>query len=341
MESAVIHSATNFGRAIIMPNLIPPITTVKTAMEYKQRIMTALYAISEQKLSDYMTQHNITSPPDYKQFQPLMTLYLTDTTTPREIEKAKQEGIMGVKLYPAGATTNSDSGVTDISKVYPTIQTMAEVGMPLLIHGEVTHPEVDMFDREKEFLQQVLARIVNDFPGLKVVLEHVSTKEAVEFVKQAGDLVAATVTPQHMLLNRNAIFQKGLNPHHYCLPILKREEHRQAVLEAATSGSPKFFLGTDSAPHTVESKECACGCAGVFNAPVALSVYLELFEQMQAIKHFESFASLNGPRFYGLPVNTQKITLVKDSWKVPRSYEFGNSAVIPLNAGKSMIWRLQ
>eukprot|EP01023_Acetabularia_acetabulum_P001452 TRINITY_DN10561_c0_g1_i2.p1 TRINITY_DN10561_c0_g1~~TRINITY_DN10561_c0_g1_i2.p1 ORF type:complete len:401 (-),score=63.08 TRINITY_DN10561_c0_g1_i2:138-1316(-) len=337
MESAVIHSAARFGRAIIMPNLVPPITTVQMAMEYKQRIMTAIQK-HQQKVADCEGMDQLNR--SISDFQPLMTLYMTDSTSCDEIDRAKSSGIMGVKLYPAGATTNSDSGVTDINKVYPTLQHMAKIGLPLLVHGEVTSLQVDMFDREKQFLQQVLKPLMDKLPDLKIVLEHVSTREAVEFVMQGGERIAATVTPQHLLFNRNAIFNKGLNPHHFCLPILKREEHRLAVLEAATRGSSKFFLGTDSAPHTVESKECSCGCAGIFNASVALSVYLEMFEQMQAVQNFEKFASLNGPRFYGLQPNKERIKLVRDTWRVPHSYEFGDSVVIPLRAEENLQWRL-
>eukprot|EP01026_Neomeris_dumetosa_P060464 TRINITY_DN5701_c0_g2_i1.p2 TRINITY_DN5701_c0_g2~~TRINITY_DN5701_c0_g2_i1.p2 ORF type:complete len:339 (-),score=50.81 TRINITY_DN5701_c0_g2_i1:78-1094(-) len=337
MESAVIHSAARFSRAIIMPNLIPPITTVEMALEYKKRILGALKKsiIQLQAVDEY----NIDKESLLK-FEPLMTLYMTDSTTPEEIEKARNAGIIAVKLYPAGATTNSESGVTDIQKIYPTLQYMADINMPLLIHGETTDSDVDVFDREKEFLQRTLGPLLEKIPQLKVVLEHVSTKDAVDFVVSAGERVGATVTPQHMLLNRNAIFNKGLNPHHYCLPILKREQHRLAVLQAATSGSPKFFLGTDSAPHTVERKECACGCAGIFNAPVALQIYLELFEQMDALHNFEKFTSLNGPEFYGLQKNKEIVSFVKNSWKVKELYGFGDSAVVPLCGGSELSWQI-
>lgn len=312
------HTAQHFSRAVIMPNLTPPVTSVPMALEYKQRIMAAV--------------------PKGSSFTPLMTLYLTDRTTPEDVHSAKAAGIPAFKLYPAGATTNSDSGVTDMKKVLPALQAMAETGVLLLVHGEVTDSEVDMFDREAVFIQQKLIPVLEKVPSLKVVMEHITTKEAAEFVAAAPSNVAASVTPQHMLLNRNALFVKGLRPHNYCLPILKREKHREAVAGAVTSGSPKFFLGTDSAPHAKGAKEAACGCAGMFSAPIALGLYATAFEKAGALDKLEAFASFNGPDFYGLPRNTDKITLVRELTKIPESYQFGDSVVVPMWAGEELSW---
>ncbi|MBD3669783.1 MAG: dihydroorotase [Gammaproteobacteria bacterium] len=321
MASVIGHSARQFGRAIIMPNLKPPVTTTEQALAYRDRILAALPANSH--------------------FTPLMTLYLTDTTTPEEIARARSSGhIHAVKLYPAGATTNSDSGVTDIRKTYDTLAAMAEQGLPLLVHGEVTEPEVDIFDREKVFIDRILAPLLKELPQLKVVLEHITTSEAAEFVEAAPDNVAATITPQHLLMNRNAIFVGGIRPHHYCLPILKRETHRQALVKAATSGSAKFFLGTDSAPHAKGDKESACGCAGIYSAHAAIELYAEAFEAAGALERLEGFASHHGADFYGLPRNTDSITLKHEHWDVPAAYPLGEKEVVPLRAGERLGWKL-
>jgi len=277
--------------------------------------------------------------PDKSQaFQPLMTLYLTDNTTPEDVAMAKERGIVAYKLYPAGATTNSDSGVTSFEKVLPAMRAMAEVGMLLLVHGEVTSPEIDVFDREAVFIKEKLLPILDQVPNLKVVMEHITTRNAAEFVASAGDNVAASITPQHMLLNRNSLFVGGLRPHNYCLPVLKREEHRVAVLQAAVSGNPRFFLGTDSAPHPVGAKESACGCAGIFSAPVALPLYAHAFEKAGKLDNLEGFASFNGPDFYGLPRNTDTVTLTRQEWVIPESYEFGDTTVRPMWAGETIQW---
>lgn len=321
MASVVAHSAHEFSRAIIMPNLRPPVLTVAEAAAYRQRIVAALPAGSD--------------------FQPLMTLYLTDNTQPSEIEKAKASRfIHAVKLYPAGATTNSDSGVTSFDQVMPTLEKMAEVGLPLLVHGEVTDPTVDVFDREAVFIDTILRPLIDRLPQLKVVMEHITTAQAAEFVLKASANVAATVTAHHLLMNRNALFQGGIRPHHYCLPVLKREIHRSKLVEAVTSGSNKFFLGTDSAPHAKHAKETSCGCAGMYTAHAALPLYAEVFEAAGALDKFEMFASCNGPRFYGLPINTGTVTLVKESWTVPAEYPFGAHTVVPLRAGELMTRRL-
>eukprot|EP00879_Flechtneria_rotunda_P029926 GHRR01032393.1.p1 GENE.GHRR01032393.1~~GHRR01032393.1.p1 ORF type:complete len:272 (+),score=96.66 GHRR01032393.1:161-976(+) len=270
-----------------------------------------------------------------------MTLYLTDNTPPEEVYTAKAAGIVAFKLYPAGATTNSDSGVTNISICLPTLKAMADAGVLLLVHGEVTDSEVDMFDREAIFIDQKLKPLLEQLPDLKVVMEHITTADAAQFVAAAPDTVAASVTPQHMLLNRNALFAKGLRPHNYCLPILKREKHREAVAAAATSGNRKFFLGTDSAPHAVHTKEAACGCAGIFSAPIALPLYATAFEQAGKLENLEAFASFNGPDFYGLPRNSGKVTLVKEEWIIPDSYGFGGSKVVPMWAGETLSWKVQ
>ena len=285
MQSVVPHTSAHFGRAIVMPNLSPPVVTVQLALEYKQRIINAV-----------PSSHAST-------FTPLMTLYLTDRTSPDEVYKAKAAGIVAFKLYPAGATTNSDSGVTDLSKVLPALKAMADTGILLLVHGEVTDSHVDMFDREAVFISEKLIPLIDKVPNLKVIMEHITTKEAAEFVASGPSNIAATITPQHMLLNRNALFVKGLRPHNYCLPVLKREKHRAAVLNAAVSGNPRFFLGTDSAPHAKHTKEAACGCAGIFSAPIAMSLYAQAFDKAGALDKLEGFASIYGPDFYGLPRN--------------------------------------
>lgn len=320
MRSVVPHSAAHFARAIIMPNLVPPVTTTKLALQYKSRILGAL--------------------PHGSPFDPLMTLYLTDNTPPEDVAAAREAGVVAFKLYPAGATTNSDSGVTSFDRVLPALRAMADLGMPLLVHGEVTDDDVDMFDREAVFIGRKLAPLLERVPDLRVVMEHITTQDAAEFVARAPDNVAATVTPQHMLLNRNALFVKGLRPHNYCLPVLKRERHREAVAAAATSGSPKFFLGTDSAPHARHTKEAPCGCAGVFSAPIALALYATAFEQAGALDKLEGFASFHGPDFYRLPRNSGKVTLVRESWRIPEEYGFGGSAVVPMWAGQDIDWNV-
>ncbi|KAK4347272.1 hypothetical protein RND71_033611 [Anisodus tanguticus] len=343
LNAVVPHSAHHFGRAIVMPNLKPPITTTAAAVAYREAILKSLPADSD--------------------FNPLMTLYLTDTTSPMEIKLARESQVVyGVKLYPAGATTNSQDGVTDLfEKCLPVLQEMVEHNMPLLtaridlikslsaysnawlfrivVHGEVTNPEVDMFDREKVFIETVLRPLVQKFPCLKVVMEHVTTMDAVKFVESCTEgSVAATVTPQHLFLNRNSLFQGGLQPHNYCLPVLKREIHRQALVSAVTSGSKRFFLGTDSAPHDRRRKECSCGCAGIYNAPVALSVYAKVFEKENALDKLEAFTSFNGPDFYGLPRNNSKIKLSKTPWKVPESFSYASGDIVPMFAGEMLDW---
>eukprot|EP00283_Hemiselmis_rufescens_P010973 CAMPEP_0173418958 /NCGR_PEP_ID=MMETSP1357-20121228/953_1 /TAXON_ID=77926 /ORGANISM="Hemiselmis rufescens, Strain PCC563" /LENGTH=352 /DNA_ID=CAMNT_0014381513 /DNA_START=35 /DNA_END=1093 /DNA_ORIENTATION=+ len=326
MLSAVMpHTARIFRRAIIMPNLIPPVSTIDMANSYKERITAAL--------------------PSGAKFQPLMTLYLTKETSPDVIKQASAAGITAVKWYPAGATTNSQFGVkeTELQNLFPTFRAMAEVGMPLLCHGETTDPEADMFDREALWVKTVLKPLVDGVPELKVVMEHVTTTEGVEFVMNAREGVAATMTVQHMLLNRNALFsyqgQGGLRPHHYCLPILKRESHRRSLVAAATSGSPKFFAGTDSAPHTQDKKEASCGCAGCFTSPAALELYAEVFEGEGKLANLEAFTSLNGCKFYGLPPNDSKVKLTKKSWKMPDTYQVSDGvAVVPLRAGEEVEW---
>ncbi|MGF1723267.1 dihydroorotase [Photobacterium nomapromontoriensis] len=308
------------GRAIIMPNLVPPVTDTEAALAYRDRIL------AEQPAAN---------------FSPLMTLYLTDNTTPDEIRRAKATGhIYAAKLYPAGATTNSDSGVTSITKLIPTLEAMQDVGMLLLIHGEVTAHDVDIFDREKTFLDTVLGPIVKQMPNLKIVVEHITTKDAVEFVHNAGPNVAATITAHHLMFNRNHMLVGGIRPHFYCLPILKRNIHQKALVEAATSGSPKFFLGTDSAPHAQERKESACGCAGSYTAHAAIELYAEVFEQAGALEQLEAFASFNGPDFYNLPRNSDTITLTKESWPIPATLSFGQDVVVPIKAGEEMQWKV-
>ncbi|GHA37686.1 dihydroorotase [Photobacterium aphoticum] len=308
------------GRAIIMPNLVPPVTNTEAALAYRDRILAA----------------NPLAP-----FSPLMTLYLTDNTTPDDIRQAKATGhIYAAKLYPAGATTNSDSGVTSIDKLIPTLEAMQEVGMLLLIHGEVTTHEVDIFDREKTFLDTVLGPIVEKMPNLKIVVEHITTKDAVEFIKNAGPNVGATITAHHLMFNRNHMLVGGIRPHFYCLPILKRNTHQEALVEAATSGNPKFFLGTDSAPHAQGRKESACGCAGSYTAHASIELYAEVFEKAGALDKLEAFASFNGPDFYGLPRNTDTITLTKENWSVPETMAFGQDVVVPIRAGEEMMWKV-
>jgi dihydroorotase len=320
MRSVVPSTARQFARAIVMPNLKPPVVTVEQARAYRGRILEALAGSRD--------------------FEPLMTLYLTDDTRPAEIEKAKASGfVKAVKYYPAGATTNSASGVTDLRKCDAVLEAMQAAGLPLLLHGEVTDAEVDVFDREAVFVERVLAPLVKRFASLKVVLEHATTHEAASFVERAGPNVAATITPQHLLLNRNALFAGGLQPHHYCLPVLKRETHRRALVKAATSGSPKFFLGTDSAPHSRADKEMPCGHAGVYSAHAALELYAEAFEAAGALDKLEAFASHFGPDFYGLPRNRGKVTLVREAWDVPRELAFGGATVVPLRAGGKLAWR--
>jgi len=314
-------TAEVFGRAIVMPNLKPPITTTEAAGGYRDRILRCLPAGSP--------------------FVPLMTLYLTDNTDPGEIARAKASGIVhAVKYYPAGATTNSESGVTALPRVYPTLAAMQDLGVVLSLHGEATGDDVDIFDRERVFIERSLAALVRDFPGLKIVLEHVTTADAAEFVAAAPANVAATITPQHLLWSRNALFDGGMRPHWYCMPILKRERHRQALLRAATSGSPKFFLGTDSAPHARHRKESACCGAGCYTAPIALALYAEAFESAGALDRLEGFASHYGADFYGLPRNGDKVTLTRESWTVPAEYPFGAETVVPLRAGESVHWRV-
>jgi dihydroorotase len=321
LASVLPDTARRFGRAIIMPNLRPPLSTTAQVLEYRERILRAL--------------------PPGNTFEPLMTLYLTDNTPATEIAQAKSSGkVHGVKLYPAGATTNSDSGVTAIARCHAALEAMERHGLPLLVHGEVTDAEVDVFDREKIFIERTLAPLVQRFPGLRVVLEHATTRDGVQFVAEAPERVGATLTAHHLLYNRNALFSGGLRPHHYCLPVLKREEHRQALLAVATSGNPKFFLGTDSAPHARNAKESACGCAGMYSAHAALELYAEAFEQAGALERLEAFASFHGADFYGLPRNTGTVTLEKAGWTVPAELPFGKETLVPLRAGESVAWRL-
>jgi len=321
MHSVLPDTARQFARAIIMPNLRPPVTTTEQAQAYRARILAAL--------------------PVGSHFEPLMTLYLTDNTTAKEIRTAKQSGIVhAVKYYPAGATTNSDSGVTDIRKTYPALEEMQLCGMPLLMHGEVTDAAVDVFDREAVFITRVLQPLLRDLPDLRVVFEHISTIDAIQFVKSAPDNIAATITAHHLLYNRNAMLVGGIHPHYYCLPVLKRETHREALLAAATSGSKKFFLGTDSAPHAQHTKESACGCAGIYTAHTAIELYAEVFEQVGALDKLEGFASFYGADFYRLPRNAQSITLRKQEWQVPATVGFGEHQLVPLRASEMVKWKL-
>ena len=321
LKDTVRDVSRYMGRAIIMPNLVPPVTNTEETLGYHQRIM------------DQEPQGS---------FEPLMVLYLTDKTQPEEIAKAKATGkIVAAKLYPAGATTNSDSGVTSVKNIYPVLEAMQKAGMLLLIHGEVTDSSIDIFDREKIFIDTVLKDIVNDFPNLKIILEHITTKDAAEFVAAAGENVAATITAHHLLFNRNHMLAGGIRPHFYCLPILKRNIHQEALIKAATSGSKKFFLGTDSAPHMKHAKEAACGCAGSYTAHAAIELYAEAFEAAGALEQLEAFASFNGPDFYNLPRNSDSITLIKESWDVPATYPLGGEQVVPIRAGETIEWKVK
>ncbi|WP_332741894.1 dihydroorotase [Hydrogenophaga sp.] len=321
LRTVVPHTAAQFARAIIMPNLKPPVTTAAQAVAYRDRIRAAV--------------------PEGVSFEPLMTLYLTDNLPADEIARAKDAGVVALKLYPAGATTNSDAGVTDIRKTHQTLEAMQRAGLLLLVHGEVTSPDIDLFDREAVFIDQQMIPLRRDFPELKVVFEHITTKEAAQYVTEASPFTAATLTAHHLLYNRNAIFTGGVRPHYYCLPVLKRETHRQALLAAATSGSDRFFLGTDSAPHPAHLKEHAMGCAGCYTAHAAIEMYAEAFDSVGALDKLEAFASFNGPAFYGLPRNRGTVTLVRESWTTPESFRFGEADLKPLRGGEALPWRLQ
>ncbi|HXX12069.1 MAG TPA: dihydroorotase [Burkholderiales bacterium] len=319
LRAVLPHSVRRFARAIIMPNLRPPIASTQSALAYRERIRAAL--------------------PRGARFEPLMTLYLTEETTPDQVRSARASGaVYAIKYYPAGATTHSESGVTDLRRCLKSLEAMAETGLPLLVHGEVTDTQIDVFDREKAFIEHTLGPLVQRLPGLKIVLEHISTADAVRFVLAAPPNVAATITAHHLLLNRNALFQDGLRPHHYCLPLLKHEEHRQALLRAIASGEPKFFLGTDSAPHARTAKEAPCGCAGVYTAHAAIELYAEAFEAAGALGRLEAFASFHGADFYGLPRNSEQLTLVRREWTVPDELPYGASTVVPLRAGERVRW---
>jgi dihydroorotase len=321
LKAVLPLTARQFARAIVMPNLVPPVTTMAAALAYRARILEAL--------------------PEGARFTPLMTCYLTDGADPAEIARGYTENVFAaVKLYPARATTNSAHGVTDLARTYPVLERMSALGMPLLVHGEVTDPDVDIFDREAVFIERVLAPLMARFPALRIVLEHITTREAAEFVASAGPSLAATITAHHLVINRNALFAGGLRPHMYCLPVAKREPHRLALRRAATSGSAKFFLGTDTAPHPAKDKESDCGCAGIFTAPTALEIYAQVFAEENALNHLEAFASLNGPRFYGLPVNEERVTLVKRVSKVPAEIRAGAEIVKPFLAGEELSWSL-
>jgi dihydroorotase len=321
MAAVLPDTARQFARAIVMPNLKPPVTTAADAAAYRDRILAAL--------------------PAGMRFEPLMTLYLTDNTDPDEIRRAQDTGfIHAVKLYPAGATTNSAAGVTDLRKCYKTLEVMQELDMPLLVHGEVTDHEIDLFDREAVFIERVMRPLRRDFPELKIVFEHITTRDAAQYVAEAEGPIAATITAHHLLYNRNEIFKGGINPHYYCLPVLKREEHRLALVTAATSGDERFFLGTDSAPHAVHAKESACGCAGCYTALHAMELYATAFEQAGALDKLEAFASLNGPNFYGLPVNEGSITLKREAWTIPPSVAMGEHQLVPLDAGQQIHWKM-
>ena len=321
LASVLPHSARQFARAIVMPNLKPPVTTTALAAAYRDRILAAL--------------------PGGMQFEPLMTLYLTDNTDPDEILRAKDSGfIHAVKLYPAGATTNSDFGVTDLRKCYKVLEAMQEVGLPLLVHGEVTDGDIDLFDREAVFIERVMRPLRADLPALPIVFEHITTRDAAQYVAEADGPIAATITAHHLLYNRNEIFKGGINPHYYCLPVLKREEHRLALVTAATSGDERFFLGTDSAPHAIGAKEAACGCAGCYTALHAMEMYAEAFEQAGALDKLEAFASFNGPAFYNLPRNEGTITLKRESWMLPATVPLGDTQLVPLNGGQQVHWKM-
>ena len=320
LHTVVPHTAAQFGRAVIMPNLKPPVTTAEQALAYKARIQAAV--------------------PAGMSFEPLMTLYLTDKLPPAEIKRAKAAGVVACKLYPAGATTNSDAGVTDLRKVYKTLEAMQREGVLLLVHGEVTSSDIDLFDREAAFIEQQLIPLRRDFPELKIVFEHITTREAAHYVRDADRFVGATITAHHLLYNRNALFIGGMRPHYYCLPVLKREVHRLALVEAATSGNAKFFLGTDSAPHPAQLKEHASGCAGCYTAHAAIEMYAEAFDNAGALHQLEAFASFHGADFYGLPRNTGTITLKREAWTPPESFAFGNAELKPLRAGEALPWRM-
>ncbi|MBS7777032.1 dihydroorotase [Acidovorax sp. CCYZU-2555] len=320
LRTVVPHTAAQFGRAIIMPNLKPPVTTAEQALAYRERILAAV--------------------PPGQAFEPLMTLYLTDNIPAEEIVRAKAAGVVALKLYPAGATTNSDAGVTDMRKTYATLEAMQRAGLLLLVHGEVTGSEIDLFDREAAFIDQQLIPLRRDFPELKIVFEHITTREAAQYVTESDRFVGATITPQHLLFNRNAIFTGGIRPHYYCLPVLKRETHRLALVEAATSGNAKFFLGTDSAPHAAHLKEHATGCAGCYSAHAAIEMYAEAFDNARALDKLEAFASFNGPDFYALPRNTDTITLRRESWTPPESFAFGEAQLKPLRSGEALPWKM-
>jgi len=321
LARTVHDAAQQFARAIVMPNLVPPVMNSAQALDYKSRILAAR--------------------PSGSRFEPLMVLYLTDNTDPAEIAKAKAAGVTACKLYPAGATTNSASGVTDLRNIYPVLEAMEKVGMPFLLHGEVTDSAIDIFDREKVFIDRTFSQLVKNFPALKMVLEHITTADAAEFVMQAPTNVAATITAHHLLYNRNHMLAGGIRPHYYCLPILKRGTHQQALIQAATSGNPKFFLGTDSAPHAKDKKEAACGCAGSYTAYAAIELYAEAFEDANALDKLESFAGHYGADFYQLPRNTDTITLTKTAWQVPDSLLMGDQPLVPLRAGETLRWKLQ
>lgn len=320
LKAVAPWTARQFGRAIVMPNLAPPVTTVEAAHAYRERILAAL--------------------PEGSEFTPLMTAYLTDGIDPAEVERGFKEGVWAAcKLYPAHATTNSAHGVTDVRNIHGVLAAMERIGMPLLVHGEVTDRDIDVFDREAVFIERILTGLIRDFPGLKVVLEHVTTEDAVRFVEASGPNVAATITPHHLILNRNAMFEGGIRPHAYCLPVAKREQHRLALVKAATSGNPKFFLGTDSAPHRVSAKESSCGCAGIFNAPAALEAYATVFEAEGALDRLEGFASEHGPRFYGLPLNEGRVVLERAAWRMDDQLDGGGEPVVPFLAGQALGWR--
>lgn len=326
LKSVIGFTAKQCGRAIIMPNLTPPVTNTELAKSYQQEIISAIAELPDNNI----------------QFQPLMTIYLTDNTTAEEIQQAYDSSIIfAVKLYPAGATTNSDAGVTDIKKCYHALEQMQKLGLPLLVHGEVTQADIDIFDREKLFIDKVLQPLISDFPELKIVFEHITTADAADFVSESADNIGATITAHHLLMNRNDMLVGGIKPHHYCLPVLKREQHRIALLKAAGSGHKKFFMGTDSAPHSQNNKENSCGCAGMFTAFAAIELYAEAFEQADALDQLENFSSLNGPVFYGLKPNSDKITLERETWTVPDYFPFGDEHLIPLRAGQNIHWKIK
>jgi len=321
LQTVVPHTAAQFGRAVIMPNLRTPVTTAAQAVAYRERIRAAV--------------------PAGRKFEPLMTLYLTDNLPPEEIKRAKDVGVVAAKLYPAGATTNSDAGVTDLRKIYKTLEAMQREGLLLLLHGEVTSPDIDLFDREAVFIDTQLIPLRHDFPELKIVFEHITTREAAQYVRDADRFLGATLTAHHLLYNRNALFTGGIRPHYYCLPVLKREAHRVALLEAATSGHSRFFLGTDSAPHPAQLKEHATGCAGCYTAHAAMELYAEAFDAVGALSQLEAFAAFNGADFYGLPRNQGTITLKKESWRSPESFAFGEAELKPLRSGENLTWKLE